>query len=79
VLTSRPTADVTVGLSSNYTAEGPSARRDDDYEPNWNTPQTVTVTGVTIPRSAGQVVHILTAAATRTGPQCVGFNGAGAA
>jgi len=47
VLTSRPRADVTIGLSSSDTAEGTVAPASLTFTTaDWSTPQTVTVTGV---------------------------------
>ena len=46
VLTSQPTANVTIGLASNDTSEGTVSAASVVFTPsNWNTPQTVTVTG----------------------------------
>ncbi|MFN8634512.1 MAG: hypothetical protein U0893_11700 [Chloroflexota bacterium] len=46
-LTSQPTADVSIGLSSSNTAEGTVSPTSLTFTPaNWSTPQTVTVTGV---------------------------------
>ena len=46
VLTSEPTADVTIGLTSSNMAEGTVSPADLLFTPtNWATPQTVTVTG----------------------------------
>ena len=46
VLTSEPTADVTVGLTSSDTSEGTVSAASVVFTPaNWDTPQTVTVTG----------------------------------
>ena len=47
VLTSRPVADVTIGLSSSDTTEGTVSPSSLTFtSANWNIPQTVTVTGV---------------------------------
>src|SRR5207237_407283 len=47
VLASQPTANVVIGISSSNTAEGTvSASSLTFTAANWNTPQTVTVTGV---------------------------------
>ena len=47
VLTAQPTADVTIGLSSSDTTEGTVSPASLTFTgANWNTPQTVTVTGV---------------------------------
>src|SRR5256885_630119 len=46
VLTSQPTANVTIGLSSSDLTEGTVAPASVTFTPgNWNTAQTVTVTG----------------------------------
>jgi hypothetical protein len=47
VLTSRPTADVTIGISSSAVGEGTVSVSSLTFtDVNWNVPQTVTVTGV---------------------------------
>jgi hypothetical protein len=47
VLNSKPTADVTIGLSSSRTAEGTVSPTSIVFNSsNWNTAQTVTITGV---------------------------------
>ena len=47
VLTAQPTADVTIALSSSDTTEGTVSPASLTFTgANWNTPQTVTVTGV---------------------------------
>src|SRR5205814_938652 len=47
VLNAQPTADVTIGLSSSNPSEGTPSPASLTFTPaNWNTPQTVTVTGV---------------------------------
>ena len=47
VLTTEPTADVTIGLTSDDVTEGTVAPASLTFTAaNWNTPQTVTVTGV---------------------------------
>jgi hypothetical protein len=65
-LDSEPTANVTVGLSSNDTTEGLVSPASLVFTPaNWNTPQTVTVTGVADAIDDGNVSYtIVTAAAT---------------
>ena len=67
-LTSQPTADVTIGLSSSNTAEGtvsPSSLVFTNV--NWNTPQTVTATGVDDSVVDGAIGYaIVTAPATST-------------
>ncbi|MFN7982691.1 MAG: hypothetical protein U0Q11_12600 [Vicinamibacterales bacterium] len=66
VLTSQPTANVTIGLSSSNTAEGTVSPSSVTFTSgNWNTPQTVTITGVDDFAIDGPVAYsILTAAAT---------------
>ena len=47
VLTARPTANVTIGLISSDTTEGTVNQASVTFtSDNWNTPQTVTITGV---------------------------------
>src|SRR2546422_350524 len=78
VLTSQPTANVTVGLSSSDLTEGTVAPASVTFTPgNWNTAQTVTVTGADDFVVDGAVPYaILTAAATSTD---AGYNGMNAA
>ena len=78
VLTSRPTADVTVGLSSGDTTEGTVGPASLTFTNlNWNTPQTVTVTGVDDVLDDGDVAYtIITAAATSTDTVYNGINAA---
>ncbi len=66
VLNSQPTADVTIGLSSSNTSEGTVSPASVTFTTaNWNTPQTVTVTGVNDLFDDGDVIYsIVTAAAT---------------
>src|SRR5437899_1120610 len=73
-LTSQPTANVTVGLSSNDLTEGTVAPASVTFTSgNWNTAQTVTVTGVNDFVMDGNVAYtIVTAAATSTD---AGYNG----
>ncbi len=78
VLTSQPTANVTIGLSSNDLTEGTVAPASLIFTAgNWNTAQTVTVTGVNDPVADGDVPYtIVTAPATSTDP---GYSGRDAA
>ena len=78
VLTSQPTADVTVGLSSSDTTEGTVSPASLTFTSlNWNTPQTVTVTGVDDVLDDGDVAYtIVTAAATSTDAVYNGINAA---
>ena len=65
-LTSQPTANVTLGLSSSDLTEGTVSPGSLIFTSgNWNTPQTVTVTGVNDDLADGNVAYlIVTAAAT---------------
>ncbi len=73
-LNSQPTNSVTIGLSSNNTLEGTVSPASLVFTTvNWNTPQTVTVTGVDDPSVDGNVGYtIVTAAATSAD---LGYNG----
>src|SRR5947199_142533 len=73
-LTSQPTANVTIALSSSDLTEGTVAPASVTFTPaNWNTAQTVTVTGVDDFVADGTVAYtIVTAAATSTDQ---GYNG----
>jgi hypothetical protein len=66
VLTSQPTANVTIGLSSSNTDEGTVSPASLTFTAgNWNTAQTVTVTGVDDFVDDGDIAYtIVTAAAT---------------
>ena len=66
VLQSQPTASVTIGLSSNNTAEGTASPSSVTFTTlNWSAPQTITVTGVDDSVADGnQIYKIITAAAT---------------
>ena len=70
VLNSQPTADVTIGVSSSDPTEGTvSAASVTFTTANWNTPQTITVTGVTDAIDDGNVAYsILTAEAVSGDP-----------
>ena len=78
VLNTQPTADVTIGLSPATRREGTVSPASASRSPaNWNTPQTVTVTGVNDDLDDGDVAYtIVTAAATSTD---VNYNGLNAA
>src|SRR5882672_8753014 len=78
VLTSQPTANVTVGLSSSDLTEGTVSPASLTFTPgNWNTAQTVTVTGADDFVVDGAVSYtILTSAATSTDGSYNGLNGA---
>src|SRR6185295_3925297 len=76
VLNSQPTANVTIALSSSNTAEGTiSASSLTFTTANWNTPQTVTITGVNDAVDDGDVAYtVVTAAATSSDPNYSGRN-----
>jgi len=76
VLNSQPTADVSIGTTSDKTAEGTVNKPSLTFTPaNWNTPQTVTVTGVDDSVVDGNVAYkIVTAAATSTDTIYSGVN-----
>jgi hypothetical protein len=64
VLNSQPTANVTIGLSSPDTTEGTVSPASLTFIPSeWNTPQTVTVTGVDDADADGNVNYAITTAA----------------
>src|SRR2546422_1715748 len=77
-LTSQPTANVTIGLSSSDLTEGTVAPASVTFTSgNWNTAQTVTVTGVDDFGGDGGVAYtIVTAAATSTDGIYNGMNAA---
>ena len=66
VLTSQPTADVTIDISSSNTSEGTVSTPSLSFtDANWNVAQTVTVTGVDDNLADGNVAfNVVTAAAT---------------
>src|SRR3989441_250870 len=78
VITSQPAANVTMGLSSSDLTEGTVAPASVTFTSgNWNTAQTVTVTGVDDFAADGAVAYtIVTAAAASTD---AGYNGMNAA
>ncbi|MGE0159717.1 MAG: Ig-like domain-containing protein [Gemmatimonadales bacterium] len=81
VLTTAPSAPVTIGLSSNDLTEGtvsPSSLTFNPTAPNiWSTPRTVTVTGVNDAAQDGNIVYtIVTAPATSSDPSYNGVNAA---
>jgi len=78
VLDTEPTADVTIGLSSSDPGEGTVSPGSVTFGAgNWNTAQTVTVTGVNDDVDDGdQVYSIVTAAATSTDSNYSGVNAA---
>src|SRR3989454_653309 len=77
-LTSQPTANVTIGLSSSDLTEGTVAPASVTFtSANWNTAQTVTVTGVDDFGEDGSVAYtIVTAPATSTDGIYNGMNAA---
>src|SRR5438309_6172007 len=77
-LGTQPTANVTIGLSSSDLTEGTVAPASLTFTPaNWNTAQTVTVTGVDDFVVDGNVAYtIVTAAATSTDGIYGGMNAA---
>src|SRR5438477_396341 len=78
VLTSQPTANVAIGLSSSDLTEGMVAPASVTFTAaDWNTPQTVTVTGVDDPIVDGQIAYtIVTADADSTEVEYSVMNGA---
>ena len=78
VLTSQPTADVTIGLTSSDLSEGTVSAASVTFTPaNWNVAQTVTVTGVDDAVDDGDIAYtIVTAAAVSGDPAYSGLNGA---
>ena len=78
VLTTQPTADVTIALSSSDATEGGVAPASLTFtSANWNTAQTVTVTGVNDDLDDGDVAYtIVTAAATSADAKYNGINAA---
>src|SRR5256885_1891045 len=71
-LATQPTANVTIGLSSSDLTEGTVAPASLTFTPaNWNTAQTVTVTGVDDFAVDGNVAYtIVRSAARRAGGGC---------
>ncbi len=75
VLTAQPTAGVTIGLSSSDTTEGTVAASTSFTTVNWNTPKTITVTGVDDVIDDGTVAYsIITAAASSADTNYNGLN-----
>ena len=76
VLNSQPTANVTIGLSSSNTSEGTVSPSSATFTAsNWNTPRTVTATGVDDDVDDGPVNYsIITAAATSADGDYAGIN-----
>ncbi|MCC7085411.1 MAG: hypothetical protein IT427_10430 [Pirellulales bacterium] len=76
VLNSQPTANVTIGISTSNAAEGTVSTSSLVFTPqNWNTAQTVTVTGVNDAVDDGNVAYtIRTGAATSADANYSGLN-----
>jgi len=76
VLDTKPTANVTINLSSSNTGEGTVSPSSVTFTPaNWETPQVVTVTGVDdAVQDGSQFYTIVTSAATSADPVYNGFN-----
>ena len=70
VLTSQPSANVTIGLHSSNLTEGTISTASLTFtSANWNVPQTVTVTGVNDPVDDGDIAYtIVTAPAVSSDP-----------
>ena len=64
VLTSQPTADVTIGLTSSDTTEGTVPAPLTFTSANWNVAQTVTVTGVNDDLDDGDIAYTIVTTAT---------------
>ncbi|MEG4328644.1 Calx-beta domain-containing protein, partial [Microcoleus sp. herbarium5] len=65
VLNTQPTADVTIGLTSDNVAEGTVSTNSLTFTPaNWDTPQPVTVTGVNDSIVDGDIAYKIITAAT---------------
>jgi hypothetical protein len=75
-LTSQPSADVTIDLSSSDDTEGAPSPTSLTFTPeNWNIPSTVTVQGLDDPRDDGDVSYtILTAPALSSDPEYSGYD-----
>ncbi len=76
VLTSKPAANVTIGISSGDTSEGTVSPPTLTFTPsNWASPRTVTITGVDDAEVDGNVAYaVITAAATSADPNYNGLN-----
>ena len=69
MLESEPVADVTISLSSSETTEGTVSPTSLTFAPTaWNTPQTVTVTGVDDDVADGDLTYTIVTAAVSTDP-----------
>ena len=68
VLNSEPTANVTIGLSSSDPTEGTVSTTSLTFQPgNWDTPKTVTVTGVNDDLDDGDIAYTIVTAAASSG------------
>ncbi len=78
MLDTQPTADVTIGISSNDLSEGTVSTSSLTFtNANWNTPQIITVTGVDDTTGDGNVSYsIITAAASSADTNYNGLNAA---
>jgi hypothetical protein len=76
VLDAEPTADVTIGISSSDIGEGTVDQASLTFTPaNWDTPQTVTITGVDDAIEDGDVVYtVITSAASSADPDYNGLD-----
>jgi hypothetical protein len=76
VLSSQPTADVTIGLASSDTTEGTVAPASLLFTPaNWNLARTVTVTGANDALDDGDIAYtVITAVATSADPNYGGID-----
>ncbi len=75
VLTSQPTANVTIPLSSSNTSEGTVSPASLVFTPaNWATPQTVTVTGVNDDVDDGDILYSIVTGAATGASDYVGIN-----
>lgn len=78
VLTSQPTADVRIDLSTTDSTEGSTAPSSLTFNSTtWSAPQTVTITGVDDPVADGDVIYsIVTAPAVSVDPDYAGMDAA---
>ena len=76
VLNAAPTADVTIGISSDDTTEGTVDPTSVTFTTgNWNVPQTITVTGVDDAIADGDILyHAVTAPATSSDTRYNGYD-----
>lgn len=71
VLTSQPTASVSIGITSDLLTEGTVSPASVTFSTvNWSTPRTITITGVNdLVADGDRLFHIVNAAATSSDPQ----------